>query len=151
MGGKLFQNYFKSKVGILCFLKHLTVACMFSSNLTCNYKFIRPTGSQRPRMYALTKTHKKDVPLRPILSMTGSAQHQLAKCITCKMDNPTSLLSLALYSNFFLRTAYLTLSPSLKLSEIFNFLLHHRFSVSLIFPAFSTNSRNYRNLCQCSL
>ena len=40
---------------------------------------IRPTGSQRPRMYGLPK---KDVPLRPILSMTGSARHQLAKLVT---------------------------------------------------------------------
>ena len=47
------------------------------------YELIRPTGSQRPRMYCLpkihkkdvSKTHKKDVPLRPVLSMTGSAQH----------------------------------------------------------------------------
>ena len=38
------------------------------------YKAIRPTGSQRPRMYGLPKIHKKDVPLRLILSMTGSAQ-----------------------------------------------------------------------------
>ena len=40
------------------------------------YDLIRPTGSQRPRMYGLSKTPKKDVPLRPTLSMTGSAQHQ---------------------------------------------------------------------------
>ena len=33
-------------------------------------------------MYGLPKIHKKDVPLRPILSMTGSAQHQLAKWLT---------------------------------------------------------------------
>ena len=46
------------------------------------YDAIRPTGSQRPRMYGLPKTHKKDVPLRPILSMTGSAQHHLAKWLT---------------------------------------------------------------------
>ena len=37
------------------------------------YDLIRPTGSQRPRMYSLPKTQKKDVPLRPILSVTGSA------------------------------------------------------------------------------
>ena len=43
------------------------------------YEAIRPTGSQQSRMYGLTKIHKRDVPLRPILSMTGSAQHQLAK------------------------------------------------------------------------
>ena len=39
------------------------------------YEHIRPSGSQRPRMYGLPKTHKKDVPLRPILSMVGLAQH----------------------------------------------------------------------------
>ena len=30
----------------------------------------------RPRMYGLPETHEKDVPLRPILSITGSAQRQ---------------------------------------------------------------------------
>ena len=33
------------------------------------YEFIQPTGSQQPRMYGLPKTRKKDVPLRPILSI----------------------------------------------------------------------------------
>ena len=40
---------------------------------------IRPTGSQRPRLYGLPKTHKDGVSLRPILSMVNSAQHELAK------------------------------------------------------------------------
>ena len=35
------------------------------------YEHIRPSGSQRPGMYGLPKTHKKDVPLRPILSIVG--------------------------------------------------------------------------------
>ena len=39
------------------------------------YQNIRPTGSQRPKMYGLPKTHKTNVPLRPILSMTGSSHH----------------------------------------------------------------------------
>ena len=43
------------------------------------YQSIRPAGSQRPRMYGLPKTHKPKVPLRPILSMTGSAHHELSK------------------------------------------------------------------------
>ena len=43
------------------------------------YRFIRPTSYQRPRMYGLPKTHKPEVPLRPILSMTGSAHHELSK------------------------------------------------------------------------
>ena len=37
------------------------------------YQFIRPTGSQRPRMYGLPKIHKQNAPCRPILSMSGSA------------------------------------------------------------------------------
>ena len=52
------------------------------------YEAIRPNGSQRPRMYGLPKIHKKDVPLRPILSMTGLAQHQLAKWLTPLLLKP---------------------------------------------------------------
>ena len=33
-------------------------------------------------MYGLPKIYKKDVPLLPILSMTGSAQHQLTEWLT---------------------------------------------------------------------
>ena len=43
------------------------------------YEFIRPVGSQRPRMYGLPKIHKSRIPLRPILSMCHFAQHSLAK------------------------------------------------------------------------
>ena len=43
------------------------------------YRFIRPTGSQRPRLYGLPKTHKPEVPLHPILSMTDSAHHELSR------------------------------------------------------------------------
>ena len=57
------------------------------------YQAIRPTGSQRARMYGLPKVHKKDVPLRPILSMTGSAQHQLAKCLTSLLQSVLQNLS----------------------------------------------------------
>ena len=46
------------------------------------YKVVRPTGSQRPRLYGLPKIHKAGTPLRPILSMIGSAQHELAKWLT---------------------------------------------------------------------
>ena len=34
------------------------------------------------RLYGLPKTHKTNMPLRPILSMTSSAQHQLAKYLS---------------------------------------------------------------------
>ena len=43
------------------------------------YDAIQPTGSQRPRMYGLPKTHKEGTPLCPILSMTGSSHHELGK------------------------------------------------------------------------
>ena len=43
------------------------------------YDEVRPTGSQRPRMYGLPKTHKEGTPLRPILSMVGYYHHELAK------------------------------------------------------------------------
>ena len=43
------------------------------------YGAIRPTGSQRPRMYGLLKTHKQGTPLCLILSMTGSSHHELGK------------------------------------------------------------------------
>ena len=43
------------------------------------YDAIRPTESQRPRMYCLPQTHKEGNPLRPILSMTGSSHHELDK------------------------------------------------------------------------
>ena len=45
------------------------------------YQNICPTGSQRPRMYGFLKTHKTNVSLRPILSMTGSSYHELSKLL----------------------------------------------------------------------
>ena len=67
------------------------------------YSRIRPTGSQRPQMYGLPKIHKQDVPLRPtrILSMTSSAQHQLAQWLTSVIDPVLSLYSTHCISNSF--------------------------------------------------
>ena len=42
------------------------------------YELTRPIGSQRPKLYGLPKTHKNDIPLRPILSMTKSPQSNLS-------------------------------------------------------------------------
>ena len=33
---------------------------------------LKSIGSQVPRMYGLAKTHKRDIPLRPIVAMIGS-------------------------------------------------------------------------------
>ena len=42
------------------------------------YRRVRPTRSVRPRMYGLPKVHKpKPIPLRPILSVAGSTEHEL--------------------------------------------------------------------------
>ena len=57
------------------------------------YDVIRPTGSQRPRMYGLPKTHKESTPCRPILSMIGSAQHELAKFLSCLLQPVLKLYS----------------------------------------------------------
>ena len=46
------------------------------------YNRLRPTGSQSPRIYALPKIHKPDVPFRPIVSCIGSPTYQLSKHIT---------------------------------------------------------------------
>ena len=43
------------------------------------YQRIPPTGSTRRRIYGLPKVHKpQPIPLRPIFSMIGSPQHQMA-------------------------------------------------------------------------
>ena len=55
------------------------------------YKAIRPTRSQRTWLHGLPKTHKKDLPLGPILSMIDSAQRFLAKWLTSILD-PALLL-----------------------------------------------------------
>ena len=40
---------------------------------------IRQVGSRRSRVYGLPKVHKKEVPLRPILSTIGSSQRPVAE------------------------------------------------------------------------
>ena len=45
------------------------------------YDRLRPIGSQPPRLYGLAKVHKTDTPMRPVLSMPGSAYYEIAKQI----------------------------------------------------------------------
>ena len=42
------------------------------------YEKLRPTGSHPARLYGLAKVHKTSLPARPVLSMPGSAYHQIA-------------------------------------------------------------------------
>ena len=53
-------------------------------------------------MYGLTKTHKPDVPLRPILSMIGSFQHQLAKYLSALLQPMLKIYSKSCIKNCFL-------------------------------------------------
>ena len=43
------------------------------------YKFLCSTDSVLPRMYGLTKIHKPNLPLIPIVSFVGSATYELSK------------------------------------------------------------------------
>ena len=52
-------------------------------------------------MYGLPKTHKTDIPLRPILSMVGSSQHELAKFLSVTLQ-PV----LGLYSSFCIQDSF---------------------------------------------
>ena len=63
-------------------------------------------------MYGLPKTHKKVVPLRPILSMTGSAQHQLAEYLSSLLE-PV----LTLYSSNCIRDSF-TFADIIKTSNL---------------------------------
>ena len=42
------------------------------------YKELYSTGGMAPRLYGLAKTHKESTPLRPVLSMCGSAYYQIS-------------------------------------------------------------------------
>ena len=42
------------------------------------YKTIWPTGSVRPHMYGVTKVHKEELPIRPLLTLIYSQQHTTA-------------------------------------------------------------------------
>ena len=43
------------------------------------YKKIYPTGAVAPKFYGLPKIHKRDIPLRPIVSIRGSINYELVK------------------------------------------------------------------------
>ena len=65
------------------------------------YKELRPMGSQPPRLYGLSKVHKKDIPLRPVLSMPGSAYHKIGKKVSewlkvvseCNINTSSKIIS----------------------------------------------------------
>ncbi|KAA3680772.1 uncharacterized protein DEA37_0009646 [Paragonimus westermani] len=42
-------------------------------------RLMKPVDTRTPHMYGLPKTHKPNVPLRPIMSMCNAPQHKLAR------------------------------------------------------------------------
>ena len=52
---------------------------------------LAPTGSTRPRMYGLPKIHKKNIPLRPILSMSSSPQYKISKWLCAMLQTVLTL------------------------------------------------------------
>ena len=65
------------------------------------YQTLRPRGSQPARLYGLAKVHKKSTPVRPVLSMPGSAYHKVALKVAewlsvvpeCKINSSTKSIS----------------------------------------------------------
>ena len=45
------------------------------------FQEIKPHGSQPARLYGLAKVHKSNIPVRPVLSMPGSAYHKVAQYV----------------------------------------------------------------------
>ena len=70
------------------------------------YDSLCPRGSQPARLYGLAKVHKKDTPVRPVLSMPGSAYHKVAEAVAewlsvvpdCKINSSTKTISDSLKS-----------------------------------------------------
>ena len=70
------------------------------------YYQMKPRGSQPPRLYGLAKVHKKDTPMRPVLSMPGSPYYKIARKVTewlskvdeCKINSSSKSISDKLHS-----------------------------------------------------
>ena len=69
----------KEEETILSTLKELQKQGKITDSL---FDRLKPIGSQAPRLYGLAKVHKKDIPLRPVLSMPGSAYHKIANQVS---------------------------------------------------------------------
>ena len=85
-----FDNTVQNETKLQCHLLQLGKSDDLPKTV---YEVIRPTGSQQPRMYGLPKIHKQDVPCHPILSMIGSAQHELTKFLAALLQPVLELYS----------------------------------------------------------
>ena len=78
------------------------------------FRNIVPVGSTRHQMYGLPKVHKQSTPLRPILSMCGSAQYDTSKWL-CKVLEPV----VQFYSQRCVKDSF-TFSDAIKLKDFPN-------------------------------
>ena len=94
---------FKEEENIILTLKDTKAKGEIDDTL---YQQIKPRGSQPARLYGLAKVHKNDVPVRPVLSMPGSAYHKIALKVTewlsvveeCKINSSTQTVCKTLES-----------------------------------------------------
>ena len=66
----------KLKTKLLSLLKKIKADEGINEQL---YKKMCPTGAVAPKFYGLPKFHKRDIPLRPIVSSRGSINYEVAK------------------------------------------------------------------------
>ena len=59
-------------------LRRIKTATGLQENI---YRQMYPTGASPPKFYGLPKIHKKNIPLRPIVSSIGSVAYGLAKVL----------------------------------------------------------------------
>ena len=65
------------------------------------FQQLKPRGSQPARLYGLAKVHKNNTPVRPVLSMPGSAYHKVANFVAkaysavpnCKINASSMMIS----------------------------------------------------------
>ena len=51
----------------------------YLDGIVCDSRHLMPTGSGPGRLYGMAKVHKSGCPLRPVNSMIGTAEYNLAK------------------------------------------------------------------------
>ena len=74
--GDLHRPTNKSKTKLISLLKKIKADGGIEEQL---YKKMYPTGAVAPKFYGLPKIHKRDIPLRPIVSSRGSISYEVAK------------------------------------------------------------------------
>ena len=84
LSGKQFQRIDNPKEDLIIrqerrFCNKLLRMCRSGDITDTFYQKVRPVGSQPARLYGLAKIHKRQTPLRPILSMPGSLYEPLSK------------------------------------------------------------------------